>query len=111
LKTGHWIEEPIMTVKLLALYKTPEDEAAFLSHYENVHAPLARAVPGLERLVVNRVTGSPMGDPELFLIAEMHFPDRATFDAAMRSEENRATGKDLMTFAKGLVTILFVEEQ
>ena len=100
-----------MTVKLLALYKKPEDEAAFLAHYEGVHAPLARAVPGLEKLVVNRVTGSPMGETDLFLIAEMHFPDRATFQYAMASEENKATGKDLMTFAKGLVTIVFVEEQ
>jgi uncharacterized protein (TIGR02118 family) len=99
-----------MTVKLLALYKRPEDEAAFLDHYDNVHAPLARAVPGLEKLVVNKVTGSPMGDPELFLIAEMHFPDRATFQFAMASEENRIAGRDLMTFAKGLVTILFAEE-
>lgn len=99
-----------MTVKLLALYKKPGDEAAFLDHYENVHTPLARMVPGLEKLVVNRVTGSPMGEPELFLIAEMHFPDRAVFDAAMRSEENKAAGKDLMSFAKGLVTVLFVEE-
>lgn len=99
-----------MTVKLLALYKRPEDEAAFLDHYENVHTPLARAVPGLEKLVVNRVTGSPMGDPELFLIAEMHFPDQATFDVAMRSEENKAAGKDLMSFARGRVTVLFAEE-
>tara|TARA_R110000782_G_scaffold78276_8_gene155538 strand:- start:202027 stop:202329 length:303 start_codon:yes stop_codon:yes gene_type:complete len=100
-----------MTVKLLALYKKPEDEAAFMDHYENVHAPLAKKVPGLEKLVVNKVTGSPMGDPELFLIAEMHFPDRATFQVAMASEENKAAGKDLMSFAKGLVTILFVEEE
>lgn len=99
-----------MTVKLLALYKKPEDEAAFLAHYEKVHAPLARAVPGLERLVVNKVTGSPMGETDLFLIAEMHFPDRSTFDSAMASDENRAAGRDLMTFAKGLVTVLFVEE-
>jgi len=99
-----------MTVKLIALYKRPEDEKAFLDHYENVHAPLARKVPGLEKLVVNRVTGSPRVEAEYFLIAEMHFPDRATFDAAMASEENRAAGKDLMSFAKGMVTILFAED-
>lgn len=100
-----------MTVKLLALYKKPEDEAAFLAHYDNVHTALARTVPGLEKLVVNRVTGSPMGETDLFLIAEMHFPDRKTFNAAMASAENKAAGKDLMNFAKGRVTILFVEEQ
>lgn len=99
-----------MTVKLLALYRKPEDQAAFLDHYETVHAPLARAVPGLDKLVVNKVTGSPMGETDLFLIAEMHFPDQPTFDAAMASSENKAAGKDLMNFAKGLVTIVIAHE-
>lgn len=97
-------------VKLIALYERPEDEAAFFEHYENVHAPLARKVPGLEKLVVNRVYADAFGrEPRHVLIAEMHFPDRATFDAAMRSEENRALGKDLMGFAKGIVTVLFAD--
>ena len=99
-----------MTTKLLALYHKPEDEAAFLSHYENVHLPLVRATPNLERIVLNRVTGSPMGEAPYFLIAEMHFPDTAAFEEAMRSPENRAAGKDLMNFAKDLVTLLVVEE-
>lgn len=100
-----------MTTKLIALYSRPEDETAFLDHYRQVHTPLVRKVPGLQRLVVNRVEGSPMGETDLFLIAELHFADRAGFDAAMRSEENRACGKDLMNFAKGRVTILLAEEE
>lgn len=98
-------------VKLIALYRRPDDEAAFLEHYERVHTPLAMAVPGLQRLVLNRVTADAFGgEPPYFLIAEMHFPDRSTFDAAMRSPENRALGKDLMGFAKGIVTVLFADE-
>jgi uncharacterized protein (TIGR02118 family) len=97
--------------KLLALYKKPDDEQAFLQHYEQVHLPLVRQVPGLAKAVVNRVVGSPMGgEAPYFLIAEMHYPDRETFDRAMASPENRAAGKDLMSFAKGLVTLLVVEE-
>lgn len=96
--------------KLLALYRKPEDEAAFLEHYENVHTPLTMKLPGLSKLVVNRVTADAFGGtPELFMIAELHFPDRGTFDAAMRSPENRALGKDLMSFAKGIVTVLICE--
>ncbi len=99
-----------MTSKLIAIYSKPEDEAAFLKHYEDVHMPLVRKVPGLQKLVVNRVTGSPMGQSDLFMIAELHFADKAAFDAGMRSEENRAAGKDLMGFAKGIVTVVFAEE-
>ncbi len=100
-----------MTVKLMALYREPKDVEAFLAHYNDIHMPLVRQTPHLERAVVNRVTGSPMGAAPYFMIAEMFFPDQARFDEAMRSPENRAAGKDLMSFAADLVTLLVVEEQ
>lgn len=97
-------------VKLIALYEKPEDEQAFFDHYENVHSPLARQVPGLVKLVVNRVYADAFGrQPRYVLIAEMHFEDRQAFDAAMRSAENRALGTDLMSFAKDIVTVLFAD--
>jgi uncharacterized protein (TIGR02118 family) len=102
-------EETIMSSKLLILYGQPDDEAAFLSHYENVHMPLARAVPGLEKAVVNRVDANLMGGVSpYFIITELHFPDKASFDLAMASPENRAAGKDAMSFAKGKFTLLAV---
>ena len=100
-----------MTVKLLAMYAPPGDKDAFLAHYHEVHTPLVKKVPGLAMLVVNHVDGNLMGGPApYFLIAEMHFADEATFIEAMASPENRAAGKDVMTFAKGLVTMLKVHE-
>lgn len=99
-----------MTVKLVALYRKPEDEEAFLRHYEDIHMPLVRQTPHLEKAVIGRVTGSPMGEPPYFLMAEMHYPDQERFDEAMRSPENRAAGKDLMTFARDLVTLMVVRE-
>ena len=97
--------------KLIALYRKPEDVDAFLKHYRTVHTPLVQKLPGLAALVVNRVEGTPFGgDPAYFMIAEMHFPDQTTFNAAMRSPENRAAGKDLMGFAKDLVTLLIVDD-
>lgn len=99
-------------VKLIAMYEKPENEAAFFEHYETVHAPLAQKVPGLQKLVMNRVYADAFGrEPRYVLIAEMHFPDRATFDAAMKSPENRALGQDLMSFAKGIVTVLFADAE
>ena len=97
-----------MTVKLVALYGKPEDEETFLSHCHDVHVPLVRQTPHLERPVVGRVTGSSMGEPSFFLMAEMYFPDQERFDEAMRSPENRAAGKDLMGFARDVVTLMVV---
>lgn len=99
-----------MPVKLVALYRKPEDEEAFLDHYHNVHAPLVRKTPHLESMSVGQVTGSPMRETPYFLLAQMRFPDRERFDEAMRSPENRAAGKDLMGFAKDLVTLMVVED-
>lgn len=102
-------KEAELTKKLIAIYRKPDDEAAFLKHYEEVHSPLVRSVPGLQRLVVNRVSQSLMGPDGPFMIAEMHFADDQAFADAMRSPENKAAGKDLAGFANGLVTLVVAE--
>jgi uncharacterized protein (TIGR02118 family) len=96
--------------KLIALYQAPDDPEAFLAHYNDVHMPLVRQTPGLQRAEAYRITANAMGgDVPYFLAAEMTYPDKATFDAAMASPENRAAGKDLMSFARGKVTLLIAE--
>lgn len=97
--------------KLIATYRTPPDIEAFERHYREVHLPLTRLIPGLARVVLNRGIAPPWGgDVESYLIAELHFADEATFRHAMASPENRATGKDLRSFAGGIVSLAVVEE-
>ena len=97
-------------VKLIALYRKPADPDAFMAHYREVHIPLVRKIPGLTGMELKRVTANPFGgDPAYFLVAEMIWPDQASFKAAMKSPENAAAGKDLMGFAKGLVDMLVAE--
>jgi hypothetical protein len=59
------------------------------------HAELCRRVEGAT-FRHGRVFASPMGEPAHRYYAEFEFPDREAFDAALRSEEFRATGKDGM---------------
>lgn len=96
-------------VKLIALYKHPDDEAAFDKHYEDVHTPLAKKMPGLKKLEVTKMYGSPVGDSPYYLLAELYFADREALNAAMASEEGKAAAKDLMGFAGKLVTMMFGE--
>ncbi len=91
--------------KLVAIYRVPTDQAAFDEHYFNVHAPLMAKVPGYERIEVSKVTRTLMGEPQYYLMFEMWFSDEERLKAALRSEENRAAGKDLMGFAGDLVTV------
>ena len=97
-------------VKLIAIYDRPDDPDAFFRHYETVHAPLVKKTPGLQSFVLNRVTEDLLGGtPAWVLIAEMTYPDRATFEAAMKSPENQAVGQDLMSFAKGKVRVVVTD--
>jgi uncharacterized protein (TIGR02118 family) len=97
-------------VKLVALFKHPEDAAAFDQHYHEVHAPLMRVVPGLRKLEVTRFTSGVRGEkPEYYMMAEMYWDDKAALDEAMTSAQNRAAGKDLMSFAREYVTMMFAD--
>ncbi|MCL6600018.1 MAG: EthD family reductase [Alicyclobacillus macrosporangiidus] len=94
-------------VKLVVLYRHPADKAAFDAHYEQVHLPLARQIPGVERLEVTRVRGDAMGgEAPYYLMAEMYFKDEETYRQAMKSSENRSAAKDVMSFAGDLVSMM-----
>ncbi len=97
-------------VKLIALYKKPEDVQAFDQAYFDTHIPLVKKVPGLERVDISRITGTAFGQSDLYLIAELYFRDQEAMDRAMASPENRAAGKNLMGFAKDVVTMVFAQE-
>lgn len=97
-------------VKLIAIYKHPEDVAAFNSHYNDVHLPLALKMPGLVRTELTKITGTPMGTPaDDYLMAEMYFEDMSSLQASMSSPEGRAGAKDIMRFAGPLVTMTIGE--
>ncbi len=96
--------------KLVALYKRPADPDAFDRAYFGTHIPLVSKIPGLVRCDVNRVTGAPRGEPDYYLISELVFPDKETLDRAMASPENAEAGKNLMGFARGLVTFMFAKD-
>ena len=99
-----------MTTKLIVIYDQPEDAEAFFKHYEEVHTPLVKRTPGLQSLVLNRVVGDVFGGSAPYAaIAEMDYPDRETFEAAMKSSQNQAVAKDLMSFANGKVKVLIAE--
>ncbi|WP_310230051.1 EthD family reductase [Brevibacillus nitrificans] len=96
-------------VKLVAVYRKPEDVEAFDKHYYEVHAPLVEKMPGLIKLEVNKIYGTPMGESDLHLIANMYFESKEALLEALSSSEGRAAGKDLRGFAGSIVTMHFAE--
>lgn len=96
-------------VKLVAIYRQPEHVEEFDQHYFEVHAPLAEKMPGLIKLEVNKMYGTPAGESDLYLMAEMFFEDKAALQNALSSPEGRAAGKDVMKFAGNIVSMYFAE--
>lgn len=92
--------------KLVAWYAKPDDPAAFDRQYFEGHLPLVRKIPGLRRLEVTRFLGVPGGgEPPYYLMAELYFDDEPSLHAGLASAESRDAGRQLMTFARGLVTM------
>ena len=95
-------------VKLVAIYRAPEDSAAFDEHYFGTHKPLMAAVPGYERIEVSRTMRGMMGEAP-YLMFEMWFSDKEALKAALKSPQNAAAGQDLVGFAGDLVTVFTAE--
>ncbi|EPZ52827.1 MULTISPECIES: EthD family reductase [Alicyclobacillus] len=97
-------------VKLVAMYKMPKDKEAFDAHYESVHTPLVKKMPGLQKVEVTRFVGTPMGtEPDYYLMAEMYFLNHEELKNSMKSPEGRAAAKDLMGFAGSIVSMTIGE--
>lgn len=96
--------------KVIALYKKPDDPAAFDAYYYSTHVPLAKTLPGLRRYEVSTgPVSTPAGDSPLHLVAILDFDSPAAIQAALTSPEGVATAGDLGNFAQAGVDLLILE--
>jgi uncharacterized protein (TIGR02118 family) len=81
--------------KLYAVWSHPEDVDGFEKHYVETHAPLAAAIPGLQKLVLTRTSDALGDDPSPFhRIAELWFDDAEALEKASASPELEAAAND-----------------
>jgi uncharacterized protein (TIGR02118 family) len=99
-----------VAARLIALYATPEDPAAFDAHYRDVHAPIVNRYPAMLDVRLTRADGLGGRDPAFYLMAEMAFDSRADLDAALASEAGIESGRDLQNFAAAGVTLFVVDD-
>ena len=96
--------------RLVALYKTPADPAAFDAYYHTTHLPLAKTIPGLTGYDISKGAVAGMGaDSGLHLVATLHFGSMEAIGAAMASPEGQATAADLANFAGAGVEVIMFE--
>lgn len=97
-------------VKMLILFKNPPlaERDEFEQRWASEFLPLAESMPGLQRVAVGHVVGSPTGDSAYTRAHEFYFEDQSSLDAALGSPIGVQAGRTLMSFAAGLAQILFL---
>ena len=96
--------------KLIAMHKKPADPARFDRYYFDIHVPIAKKLPGLRDYEVTRgpiVTLD--GVAPYHLIALLTFDSVNAIQAALSSEEGKATAADLGRFAEAGVDLYIVD--
>jgi uncharacterized protein (TIGR02118 family) len=85
--------------RLVVLYKTPKDPAAFDKHYFGTHVPLAKKIPGLRKYEVSQgPVASPDGPSGFHLVATLYFDNMTAIQNAFASAEGQAAAADVQAF-------------
>jgi uncharacterized protein (TIGR02118 family) len=86
---------------MVVLYRRPDlTPERFRHHLEEIHAPLAKALPGLRHYKQNQVLADPKRKhPEWDAIIELYFDDRESMEDAWSSPQGKASDADLPAFA------------
>ena len=81
--------------RMVVIYKTPNDVAAFERHYFETHIPLAKKLPGLRKYEVSHgPLLTPHGSSEYHLVATLHFDDLAAIKRAFATPEGQLCAAD-----------------
>lgn len=98
--------------RLVVMYRTPKDAAAFDKHYFATHVPLAKQIPGVRKYEVSQgPVATPAGPSGFHLIATLHFDDLAAIQRAFATAEGQAAAADVRSFATGGVDMLLFDSR
>ncbi len=86
---------------MVVLYRRRDlSQAEFRQHLTQVHAPLAKRLPGLKKYLQNHPATDPKRNaPGWDAIVELYWDDWATMEAAWASPQGAASDADLPAFA------------
>jgi uncharacterized protein (TIGR02118 family) len=86
---------------MVVLYRRPDlNPAQFRRHLEDIHAPLAKNLPGLRKYLQNHVCPDPHRHlPGWDAIVELYFDGWDSMEAAWSSPQGAASDADLPLFA------------
>jgi uncharacterized protein (TIGR02118 family) len=86
---------------VVVLYRRSDwDEARFRRHFADVHAPLARHLPGLTKYIQNfPAEDANRSKPRWSAVIELYFDDYDSMQRAWNSPQGKRATDDLKVFA------------
>ena len=88
-------------VKLIALYKQPENKEKFDEHYFSTHVPITEKIPGLVENGSDKYYRQRHGGKsDYYLMCEMYYEDMDAFKAAMKTPEAKSFCKRFDVFCR-----------
>ena len=85
---------------MVVLYKRPDlTQENFRRHLQEIHRPLAKALPGVRKYIQNFVVDDPKRAPGWDAIVELYFDDWPSMESAWASPQGAASDADLPAFA------------
>jgi uncharacterized protein (TIGR02118 family) len=82
------------------LYPKGQDDKKFRTHYESVHVPLCKKLPGVIACRYSfAVEGMRGAEAPYYCVFEADFPDAATMMKALQSPEGAAVAADVPNYA------------
>ncbi len=90
---------------ILLTKKATMTDGDFTKYMLDVHAAIAKKMPGLRKYVVSIVAKPPDRESEYQGIAELWFDDRNSMKSAFSSQQGQITQKDITNFASKTVTL------
>jgi uncharacterized protein (TIGR02118 family) len=98
-----------MVHKLMLLFRRPEDVDGFEQRWSHEFVPRVERLPGIRRVTVSRIYGSPSGSADLHLVHEIFFDDADALQKALVSPEGVDAGRTLIHIAGDFVSLCFAE--
>src|ERR1035441_9424690 len=87
-------------LKFMVVRATPSPKGReFRRHLQEIHGPLAKALPGVRKYIQDFVVADPRRTPGWDAIIELYFDDWPSMEAAWASPQGAASDADLPAFA------------
>lgn len=100
--------------KIVVIYPTPRDAAAFERAYREEHSPMVtpKTFPGMTRFVATKISGTADGKPAPYArVAELHFPSLKALQTAAASDGAKRAVAHAMSISTGGPPLLLVAEE